>query len=484
MDASLSSPPISRTRRFLAPFKTAGNFDWLVIVLFLAINLIVLVNAVRHNPEMGYDAIDHLAYIQTLPDRLPGPEDTNEYFSAPLPYILPSLVNKACLANAGGLDEQSFETCRKTAGKFSQGINVLLSLGATYLLLQICIQLRPGSRTLRFSTLALLGTLTVYYKTFAQVRGEPYVVLFTAWALYLLAKLLFNRETAGWKDGVGLGVILGLLILSRQWGFMLFPALGLVVLLVLALEKRQARGLVVAFTTSLIVAFLVGGWFYLYLYARYDTFLAFNEKSSGFSFANQPYEFYRHTGLDDFQLFREPTRRVFDNMLIPIFYSEMWGDYWGYMVFIRDKSYLGLLGYANQAEINPYLGRVNLVSLYPTLLFAAGLLTGALAGLHLLRAQAEQRSRALFYFGLTLFVLVSAVLYLYFLISYPFLETGTTIKATYLLHGLLVLTLLGAEFLEQIRSRWPRLYPVLLVLLLLVWAHNLPAMISRYFSPS
>lgn len=482
MDTALSPAKPPFIRRFLGPFLSAGKADWLVISLFLAINLIVLVNAVRHNPEMGYDAIDHLGYLQVLPERLPDPEDTNEYFSAPLPYFLPSLVNKACVAAYGGLNEQSFEVCRKAAGKFAQGINVLLSLGTTYLLLGICTRLRPESRTFRLSTLALLGTLTVYYKTFAQVRGEPYVVLFTAWALFLLVNLLANRENAGWKDGIVLGVVLGLLILSRQWGFMLFPALGLLVLLVVALEKQGALGLVRAFSACLVVAFLVGGWFYLYLYARYDTFLAFNQKSPGFSFANQPYEFYRHTGLDGFQLFREPTRRVFDNMLIPVFYSEMWGDYFGYMVFIRDKSYLGILGYANQAQINPYLGRVNLVSLYPTLLYAAGLFTGLFAGLSAWKAHGEARTRRLFYFGLFLFVLVSFVLFLYFLISYPFLETGTTIKATYLLHSLLVLTLLGAEFLEQIHVRWRRIYWVLLVLLLLVWAHNLPAMISRYFS--
>jgi hypothetical protein len=36
---------------------------------------------VIHNPEMGYDAEDHLDYLITLPDRLPGPDDTRESFA-------------------------------------------------------------------------------------------------------------------------------------------------------------------------------------------------------------------------------------------------------------------------------------------------------------------------------------------------------------------------------------------------------------------
>ena len=74
--------------------------------------------------------------------------------------------------------------CRTYDGKFAQGINVLLSIGTTMLLLMIAEQIKPGNRFFKISALMMLALLTVYYKTFSQVRGEPYVVFFIA-ALHL-----------------------------------------------------------------------------------------------------------------------------------------------------------------------------------------------------------------------------------------------------------------------------------------------------------
>jgi len=49
-----------------------------------------------------------------------------------------------------------------------------------------------------------------------------------------------------------------------------------------------------------------------------------------------------------------------------------------------------------------------------------------------------------------------------------------------MLHALIVLPLLGAEFLERVRQRKQRLYYGCMVVLGLVFLHNLPAMITRY----
>jgi hypothetical protein len=76
-------------------FLHNGKIDIILLAIFLVINLLVLTNSILQNPEMGYDAEDHLAYIQVLPFRLPNDQDTREFFSPPLPYFLPSFVNKA-----------------------------------------------------------------------------------------------------------------------------------------------------------------------------------------------------------------------------------------------------------------------------------------------------------------------------------------------------------------------------------------------------
>jgi hypothetical protein len=470
------------TTALASPFKTSGKFSWLVFVLFVAVNGLVLVNTILHDTEMGYDADDHLLYIMVLPERLPEPEDTREFFSPPLPYLFPSLFWQGCAALSGETTWQTYEFCRDDlAGKVAQIINFFLSIGLSFVLLKLSNLLRPDSRTFKISLLALLGVMTVYYKTFAQVRGEPYVAFFAVLALYFIARMLLQQAELSWRDGLGLGVVLGLLVISRQWGFSIIPALLILGLLVLLFQGRGSFGMLRALTVSAIVSFVVGGWFYLFLYSQHGTFTAFNMEGQEFSFANQPTKFYRNTGLGENLLFLKPTRKSFQNSLMPIFYSETWGDYWGFHVFIREKSALGAQGYSNRGEINPYLGRVNLLSLYPTLIYLAGILTGLINGLWLFRQSDPNWDRRLFYAFLTLFLVSASILYMYFLISYPELPDGSTIKATYMLHGLLILPILGAEFLEQVQKSNKWLYTIMVALVGAVWVHNLGAIITRYW---
>src|SRR5262249_54013988 len=128
-----------------------------------------------------------------------------------------------------------------------------------------------------------------------------------------------------------LGITLGLLVLSRQMGFFLFPALiGWVG--ILALHEKQKRGrFCKALVIALSISFTVGAWFYLVLLKNYGSVTAFNRSARhSLTFSSQPGEFYFGLGTD--KLFSDPLRPSFPNQFIPIFYSEMWGDYWEYFV--------------------------------------------------------------------------------------------------------------------------------------------------------
>lgn len=474
-------PKNSWWTRLSAPFMHQGKPDPLLILLFIAIQALVLVNNVRHNPEMGYDAEQHLYILYVMPGRLPTPVDSDEWFSPPLPYLLPSLADKVCMADIPAPETvESINICTKAAGKVAQLINWFLSLGLGWLMLSTAGLMIPGSRWGKFSTLGLLAILTVYYKTFAQVRGEPYVAFFALLTVWLVFRLIQNRADAHWKNGIPIGLALGGLALSRQWGLMLFPALAGLAVWLWLVERRSGWRVLQVIFTAFAVSAIVAGWFYLYLYLTYGSLTAFNRQPTAhFSFSNQPRSFYRHFALDEGQLFTIPTRRSFDNLLFPIFYSDTWGDYWGYFVFIRDKSYLGELGYDNQAQITPYLGRVNLVSLIPSALFLAGVLAGGWAMVGTL-AHSKYRTPNLQRTFLFLIGASTTIIYLYFLIRYPEPPQGTTIKPTYVLHALLMLPLLGADIMERLRLSWPRIYFCLMILLGLVFLHNLPAMITRY----
>jgi len=280
------------------------------------------------------------------------------------------------------------------------------------------------------------------------------------------------------KHSITLGIVIGLLILSRQWGFLLLPALTAFAIPLYVWEKGVAVHYSKIISVALVIGFLVGGWFYIHLQETYGSFMTFNRKTQDFSFSNQPLSFYRNTGLGNLLLFKSPTRKTFDNQFIPIFYSEIWGDYWGYFVFIREKTLFGAS--ANHAEITPYLGRVNLASTLPFLLMIGGGATGLAHSVHSLKRKAanpEILASTLF----TLMIASSIAGYMWFLISHPLDAKGVTIKATYMIQIFMILPLLIATFLEKIRAIRPKLYLFIMAINALVFLHNLPAMITRHW---
>ncbi len=444
------------------------NLKRIILILAIVINSLVAINSFLHNPFVGYDSDAHLDYVSILTFRLPADrEDSKEYYSPPLPYFLPSLVFRFCPSNT--------IACKITAGKFAQGINLILSIIITIFLIKIADLIKPQNQYFKITTLILFGLFTVYYKTFSQVRGEPYLAFFEVLSIYLGLKLARTPEAVRLKNGLLLGVCLGGLGLSRQWGFLLFPAIACIVPLIFIQNRVGGLKSGKAILLSFFIAFMISGWFYIHLKNTHGSFTAFNIEPRPFSLSNQPPSFYRSTGIENFLLFRSPTRRTFDNKFIPIFYSDTWGDYWGYFTFVRDG-----LGYKpNQTKINPYLGNVNLVSLLPSLILLAGMVLGLRALLRSLNPQTSSfESQAL---GLLfLIVFISLTGYLWFLIKYPLLPQGVTIKATYMIQIFMVLPFLGALFLEKIRVAKSRIYFLCIVLTLLVFIHNLPAMITNY----
>jgi hypothetical protein len=466
------------------PFHHDGRLDRLTLALFLAINGLVLANSILHDPAIGYDAVHYFRYIRILPAGMPSKADSSEFFSPPLPYLIPSLVDEACLAWTGDIPTtptmRTMDACLHLAGKAAQFVNFLLSLAVTFLFLKIGETVRPGNRFWKASALLLLGVMTVYYKTFAQVRGEPYVVLFTVWGLYLLAKIVMQPDRVGLRTAVGLGVTLGLLGLSRQWGFMLFPAVLALMTLVWALHDPYRIRIVKTLAASLAISLVICGWFYVGLFATYGSFTAFNRTARPFALSNQPLAFYRNTGLKDLWLFRSPTRGTFDNQFLPTFYSEMFGDYYGYFVLIPVRTSLRNRYPPNADHMTPLLGRANAAALLPSLVFAAGVVTGLSSLPRRRETRMDADRRALFIALLLIFIAGAFLLFFYFLIRFTSVGPDSTIKATYMLHALMVFPLLGAEFLERVRTRLPLAHTTIQVVIVLVWVHNLGTMITRY----
>jgi len=469
----------SLLNRFLNLFRYNGRLDPMILALCLVINVIMLANAIMHYPKVGYDVVQNLNYIQVLPDRLPTFNDTSEFFSPPLPFFLPSVFDSLCEQHApdalrtyNGLNYSN--TCRLYDGKFAQGLNVLLSIGTTLLLLMIAEQIRPRNRFFKISALMMLALLTVYYKTFSQVRSEPYIVFFIALSIYLINEIL-ETTSFNFKLIIAAGISLGLLVLSRQWGFFIFPAIFLLIIWIFIQDRKTGWLRTRQFFLIAILSAMIGGWFYIHLYLDYGTFSAFNIKKPKYPSVEETVSFFRQIGLRNMELFQAPVRPVFDHQsFFAIMYSETWGDYWGYFTYIKPAFASDNTG--NHDTMASYLGRVNLVSIFPSLLLLAGFLFGAVQIFRLQKPVTLEKASLVF---ITLLALSTILGYLWFIYRY-FMQTNLVIKATYIIQFFIALLFLFAGFMEVIRKRSQLAYNMILILLILVFIHNLPAMITRY----
>jgi hypothetical protein len=446
--------------------------------LFVAVNGLVLVNAVLHDPRIAYDAGAHVKYVVALSEfRLPTVADTHEYFNPPLSYLAPALVY-----STGAVPLWA-------TVKLTQILNAAASLGLTWCLLRFCESVRPGNALFKMLSLGLLGMLPVYYRSFAFVRPEPLLALLTViGACLVLPVVMANRPRI--RDLLALGAVFGLLLLTRQQG--LFVIVATAVFVALGVRRvAGARRALVATTVIVAATLIMGGWYYIHLYRSHGSPVAF-PRALHFSLSNKPAEFYFGLGLP--ALFQSPLRPMFDQQFFPVMYADTWGDYYLYFLVwgkdSRDGSYVhpralgegvgtGVPSWldTNHTPMGRYLGRVNAVSLLPSAILLGGVMLGLAALRQLFRAPDPDDRPALARGLWGLIVAMSIATYIPLVIA---VSGGGTVKATYLLHVFPFAALLGAEALLRTRARAPRLASILLVALLLVGLHNAGTYVTRY----
>jgi len=252
---------------FWHPFFHENRLVPAIVCLFLLINSIVILNAITHDPRVAYDIAEHSKYVEilALEHRLPTNQETDEFFSPPLPYILPAVLRAIGLSLT-------------TTVKLGQFINVGISFFLTYFLLRLGCFICPSEPRFRILTLLLLGLMPVYYKTFAMgIRGEPYVALFAILSIYVVS-IIGCSLAPKLRWFALLGILLGLLCLSRQWGLLavtgIFMALGIIHCCFKLIGKQYAIKAIL----SILITFGIGGPFYFHLNSEYGSFITFNRK--------------------------------------------------------------------------------------------------------------------------------------------------------------------------------------------------------------
>src|SRR5262249_23533792 len=324
----------------------------------------------------------------------------------------------------------------------------------------------------------------------------PYVAFFAVVIMYYTLLIVLGRHFTTINATI-LGGAMGLCALSRQWGILLLPAIFLFMVLQAIRYPQWRKPMTGSLCLCLVLISLISGWFYASLKFRYGSARTFNRSGAAyFSFNNQPTEFYAR--LSHTLLFTNPVRPNFPNQFVPIFYSEAWGDYWGYFTLygIDTRGGTFVNGYdlnqvlstgsqprwleTNYDTIGAYLGRVNLVSIFPS---ALGLLALVSGGIVIIRRSSHEplsTSQKEVTGFLLLTIATSVGGYLWFLIMYPSIGKGDTIKATYMLQVLPFLAILVGNLLEQVNRKSHILYLFVLGCLILTCAHNIFAMVTHY----
>ena len=437
------------------------------VVIFIAISFstffILIYNILHFNPILGYDAEAHFRYVDYLARylpreiKLPSQSETREFFNPPLGYLFPSIAQVICrnLINSNNL----LNDCRPIYGKATQIFQSIMYL-ITILINLYTLKLFNKSKSFfNVSYLILVSLLAVNYRTISMVRGEPYILLFLSLFLLIIYKAENNDYFLRFKFVFLSGMIIGCIALSRQWGFLLF-----IPLIILLFFKKSKRQYLIFWSLSSIIGFLLSGWFYAGLYRKYGSFTAFNMESKVFSFTNQELSFY-FPSLDQLiYLFSKPIRPYLDNQFLSILYSDLWGDYWGYFTFTSRFLDIG----RGQLSIGDYLARVNLISI----------ITSTVIIIFCYFSYKKYKSIFLVkYINLALFT--SFVGYLLFTIAYPN-STGDTIKSTYIIQAFHLMVFLASIYFNDLKKTNKKVFNLTLMIFVVIYFHNFQTYLSHF----
>ena len=440
------------------------NFSNTVFVLISISTFFILIyNIIHYSPILGYDAEAHFSYVDYLSRhlprelKLPSHSETREFFNPPVGYLFPSFIQVFCrnLIDSNNL----LSDCQPIYGKATQIFQSILYIVTICINLYTLKLITKSKNIFNVGYLILISLLAVNYRTISMIRGEPYILFFLSLFLLVILKMQNSDYNFGLEQVFYTGVIIACIALSRQWGFLLF-----IPLIVLLFYRNSKRNYLIFWSSSSFIGGLFSSWFYIGLYQKYGSFTAFNMESKGFSFNNHNLSFYL-PNLSQFEfLFTKPIRPNLDNQFFSIIYSDLWGDYWGYFSFTSRFLNDG----RNQLMIGDYLARVNIVSLFSTTIIVY----------FCYLSYKKYKSNFIIQY-VNLAWICSLIGYLIFAIMYP-TSSGDTIKSTYIIQVFHLMVFLASIYFYDLKRLNRKIYNGILLTLIVVYIHNFQSYLSHF----
>jgi 4-amino-4-deoxy-L-arabinose transferase-like glycosyltransferase len=363
----------------------------------------------------GYDAYANSLYADVIRvhHRLPSTSETSVWHTPPLFFAVAAVIH-------------SHRTVQVLDGVAALAVVAFAGL--------IARELWPRSRWVQLGAVVFAALTPVLTRTAVMYHPEPLATALATGGLYIVVRSLARRQSRVWI-GAAAGVLFGLGTLTRTWALAIAAAsvLGLVVQAWLARDRRYAWSAAALVGVLLVLAL---PWFVNQARAHGSPF-AFSRPAPHESFfSRRPASFY--TSLDIGSVFTHPYAPNYLNHLLPVVYTDWWGDYWRY--FEIPTANIATPPTLPSKYERPRVWQ-SYVGILPSLFAVAGAI-----GLLVVGVRAREPAVLVVPASIVLLGLV----FLVFQISYPHPD-GDTIKATYLLDAVAPLAVCGAWALSQLR---------------------------------
>jgi hypothetical protein len=438
-------------------------FKYLKYSLILLFLLIVVFNVVNYDQTKAYDYDLIYWYIQGMPTQIPTPEQNPTYYHPPLPYFLPSLIDSLCDSI---YESEDSKICDKYWHLGSGAFQAVLFFGSALIFFKI-FKIINGNKKISeksiFTFLLLFSMPTVSFKTFAMIRAEPYLVFLSAGLIYLVIKSLSTQQV-DLRFFIKSGIITGLLLLVKQSSLFIFLGLIPSLFFLYRVSRLSIKKYTFYCLISIIFAFSIGGWFYLYQYDNYGSFGSIPRPKAEFSFENHIDGFY--SDFDFNEVISSPIKYHKEAKLLQIMYVDIWGDYSGY--YLWDRSFFDDAEYVE--SVNNNLSRLILFSFLPTFVYIIAFFSIFYESFKNAFSKKFLKQN---YIILTLIFPIITVLfgYLYFITIYPYYTDGSynvngdTIKATYILPAINLISTVSAYYFSKIEKSKNNITSIILLVM-------------------
>ncbi|HVM18193.1 MAG TPA: glycosyltransferase family 39 protein [Gaiellaceae bacterium] len=405
--------------------------------MLLAFAALLAWNSQQYAWLRGFDAEAMSLYVDVVRDgRLPTQEETTVWHNPPLFFAVAAAVES--LAERAGTPDDPRAAV--------QLVSVLFAFVVAVVTFLVARELFPRSAVAQLGALGFVVTMPVLVRAGVLYHPEALAAALVAGGTYLVVR---SARRPSVLVALAAGALVGLANLTRTWALAAVPALALAYG-ARWLARRERTALLSGLAFAGVAAALVVPWL-AYKAADHGSPLAYSKPNpQQWVLEGRPREFY--TSFPVREVFGTPYAPHFLNRLLPVVYTDWWGDYWRY--------YDVPLELATEPPRLPdeyHHPRVlqSWAGVLPTLLILAGV-----AGL----AVQAVRTRSAPLVALVLPLLALAASFTWFLTENPKLD-GDNVKALYVLNGALPAAVAGGWALSQVARAGTLVLAAVLLLL-------------------